>query len=354
MTRLEECNMKVKLVSAELNNRGCNAIVIKKLPNFSWITSGGRGFIGLASENACAAIVVTGKRTYLASNNIESARLMSEELPEGFAAPIILYWPTDGTMDEFLEKTFGKIAFDFQMDDWFKKARTNLNPNEIERYRALGNTVAEVLEAVCISLRPGMTEFEIAGRVSEELWSRAIEPITLLVAADDRSNCVRHYVPTGKRADSGAIVSLCARSGGLIVSATRSVAFKKGFAPKYENLLNVELAAFEATAEGGPLGEVLAKIINAYEENGFPDEWKNHHQGGMTGYLAREIRADPTCKTEACVNQAYAWNPSVAGAKCEDTVIRLESGLEIITPVSACWPKIHKGKWNRPDILKAY
>ena len=354
MTRLEECNMKVRLVCAELKNRGYDAIVIKRQPNFSWITSGGRGFIGLASENACAAIVVTAECTYLVSNNIESARLLTEELPEGFASPITLDWTADNTMDAFLEQKFGNIMDDIRMDNWFKTVRTNLNSNEIQRYRVLGKDVAEILETICLSLRPGLTEFEIAGRISSELWSRGIEPITLLVAADERSRNVRHYVPTSKQANAGVIVSLCARSCGLVVSATRSVAFQKGFAQKYEELLNVEQAAFEATAEGGSLGDVVTKIMSAYKENGFPDEWKNHHQGGMTGYLAREIRADAACRIAVGANHAYAWNPSAPGIKCEDTIIRLDNRLEIITPVSAMWPQLRKGEWIRPDVLKAF
>ncbi|MGE5612931.1 MAG: M24 family metallopeptidase [Bacillota bacterium] len=354
MTRLEESNMKAGLLTAEIKNRGYDAVVIKKQPNFSWITSGGRGFIGLSSENACAYIVVTPERIYLASNNIESPRLLKEELPEGFADSITLEWHEDGNMGAMLKKIFGNIADDTDMDDWFKAARTNLNPNEIQRYRTLGNNVADVLETVCFSLRPGLTEFEIAGLISQKLWSRGIEPITLLVAADERSHYFRHYVPTGNRVNSGVIVSLCARSGGLVVSATRSVAFKKGFAQGYDKLLNVEQAALEATLEGGTLGDVISKIISAYKENGFSDEWKNHHQGGLTGYLAREIRANPSCQVAVQANQAYAWNPSAIGAKCEDTVIRLDGRLEFITPVSANWPKLNRGKWIRPDVLKAY
>lgn len=354
MNRLEECKMKARLIQDELKNRGYDAVVIKKQPNFSWITAGGRGFIGLASENSCAAIVITPERTYLAANNIESGRILAEELPEGFASCITLDWDVDSTMDTVLKQKFGNITDDAAMDNWFKTARTNLNPDEIHRYRMLGSTVAEVLEAVCLSLQPEMTEFEVAGRISQELWSRGIEPITLLVAGDDRSKRVRHYVPTGNKLNSGVIVSLCARSGGLVASATRSVAFKRGFAEKYDKILNVEQAAFEATVEGRPLGEVLAEIMSAYEENGLPKEWKNHHQGGMTGYLAREIRVDPTCSVTASVNHAYAWNPSASGAKCEDTILCLDSGIEIITPVSDDWPKLKRGQWIRPGILKAY
>lgn len=354
MTRLEECNAKVECVRAELKASGFDAVVIKKQANFSWITSGGRGFIGLASENACGSIVVASDGVYLAANNIESVRLFAEELPDNFAQPITLSWTVDGDMDSVLQKNFGHITNDIQMDNWFKTQRVVLNDDEILRYRELGTATAKVLEDVLLSVHPGMTEFEVAGEISKGLWCREIEPITLLVAADGRSERVRHYVPTNGQIHSGVIASLCARSGGLIVSATRSAAFEKGFAQNYSKLLNVEQAAFEATKEGATLGDVVKTIMVAYGENGLTDEWKNHHQGGMTAYLAREYRADPACPVPVQLNQAYAWNPSAIGAKCEDTAILTASGLEIITPVSARWPKVQQGKWTRPDILKAY
>lgn len=354
MTRLEECNAKVESVRAELKARGSHGVVIKKQANFSWITSGGRGFIGLASENSCGSIVVAMDGVYLAANNIESVRLFSEELPHGFALPITLDWAVDGTMNSVLQRTFGHITDDTEMDNWFKQKRTILNVNEIQRYQELGTATAEILENICLSVQPGLTEFEVAGKISQALWSRGIEPITLLVAADDRSKQVRHFVPTNKSIHTGVIASLCARSGGLIVSATRSATFQKGFAQDYEKLLDIEQTAFEATKEGVLLGDVVKKIIAAYEKNDLWNEWKNHHQGGMTGYLAREVRPDPDCQTSVFLNQAYAWNPSAVGAKCEDTVVLTADGLNIITPVSASWPKVEKGGRIRPDVLKLY
>ncbi len=109
MTRLEECNTKVEQVRKELKATGFDAVVLKKQANFSWITSGGRGFIGLASENACGSIVVTQDGVFLAANNIESVRLLAEELPEDFAQPITLNWTVDGDLDSVLQKASGTL-----------------------------------------------------------------------------------------------------------------------------------------------------------------------------------------------------------------------------------------------------
>ncbi|MDR2630890.1 MAG: M24 family metallopeptidase [Spirochaetaceae bacterium] len=352
MNRLEECTGKVNKIRAMLSETGYEGIIIRKQANFSWITAGGRAFIGLASETACAAMVVTAGGVYLAGNNIEVPRLLTEELPQGFVEPVILPWRDDGTMDKTLQQRFGKLSSDTEQDEWFRENRVILQESEAERYAALGRTAAEALEEICASLKPGMTELEGAGKISERLWAEGIEPITLLIAADRRSERVRHYVPTKEKINDGVICSICARSGGLVASATRITAFKKDFARHYQTLLRVEQAAFEATVPGAILGDVFRAIMDAYTENGLKGEWENHHQGGLCGYLAREIRVEPECPKTVRTGQVFAWNPSAAGAKCEDTVFLGEGGLRPLTEVSQQWPAVTINGLRRPLILR--
>ena len=353
MDRIEESNLKVNNVRAMLEKTGHTGIIIRKQANFSWISAGGRGFIGLASENACASIIVTKDKVYIAGNNIELPRLIAEEFPKGFAESIALPWREDGTVDNVLKNKFGKLTTDSEQDAWFREKRVNLLETEEARFARLGKISAQVLEDVCASLKPGVTEFEIAGRISEGYWAAGIEPITLLIAADNRSSLVRHYVPTAKKVKTGVICSICARAGGLVVSATRTVAFSKDFAKRYGKLLKVEQAVFEATKPGAILSNVFKTLTDAYTKNGLAGEWENHHQGGMTGYLAREIRVLPDTTNKVAAHQAYAWNPSAVGTKCEDTVLVGENGkLTVLTKVGKNWPTVKVGNLIRPDILK--
>jgi Xaa-Pro aminopeptidase len=130
------------------------------------------------------------------------------------------------------------------------------------------------------------------------------------------------------------------------------VAFKKDFAQGYEKFLKVEQAVFEATKAGAVLGEVLRKTIEAYAENGLEGEWENHHQGSLTGYMAREIRVGPDTSAVIKTGQAFAWNSSAAGAKCEDTVFLGADGFRLLTEVSSRWPALTAGWLRRPDIMR--
>jgi Xaa-Pro dipeptidase len=87
----------------------------------------------------------------------------------------------------------------------------------------------------------------------------------------------------------------------------------------------------EATRPGRTLAEAFADCQRFYAEEGFPEEWRLHHQGGMTGYVSREVIATPHTQQEIRAGQAFAWNPSITGAKAEETFILTEGGPEVIT-----------------------
>ncbi len=330
------------------------AVVVRKQPNFSWLTGGGRGFIGLASEVACGSLVVTPDDAILVANSIECGRLVGEELPEKVFTYESVPWTEDGTIpavfDRFCPNGYQE---DSQLGAFFAEERTQLCSEEIERFRQLGRDVDACMLEAARGVGPLTSEFEMAGRLSAAMWAKGMEPITMLIAADDRSKRVRHYVPTDAKAQNGLICSICARRGGLVASATRTIAFHKGFAEDYERLLEVEATAFNETTPGKSMGEIFQKICAAYDKIGMTEEWRRHHQGGLTGYLAREIRADKSTEHVVRIGEAYAWNPSCEGAKCEDTILVTENGPEVLT-AGGGWPMIGVYGYQRPAVLKLY
>ena len=150
----------------------------------------------------------------------------------------------------------------------------------------------------------------------------------------------------------------CAEMGGLVVSVTRFVRFGKLSADdiaKQQAVCNIDAAVNLATKPGRTHGEVFTDLQAAYADNGFADEWKNHHQGGSCGYAPREVVARPGSPVPVMENQAFAWNPSVSGAKNEDTVLITSKGVEVLTAHSVEWPtvvgKSKFGELRRADVL---
>ena len=101
---------------------------------------------------------------------------------------------------------------------------------------------------------------------------------------------------------------------------------------------------------GATLGQIYAVIARSYAELGHPGAEMLHHQGGTTGYLSREAFALPDLALAIEENTALAWNPSLPGAKIEDTVVTTADGIEILT-VDPTWPTVEVDGRPRPDVL---
>jgi Xaa-Pro aminopeptidase len=111
---------------------------------------------------------------------------------------------------------------------------------------------------------------------------------------------------------------------------------------KAEAVARIDATLIEATRPGATLGEIFERGITAYAQVGFPDEWTRHHQGGPAGYEPRELLATPGSPARVTAGQAYAWNPSISGAKSEDTILvtaGAASGNEVLTAIPG-WPSL--------------
>jgi Xaa-Pro dipeptidase len=86
----------------------------------------------------------------------------------------------------------------------------------------------------------------------------------------------------------------------------------------------------DATQPGRTVGDVFDDCCRFYAEAGFPDGWRHHHQGGLTGYRSRELIAMPGTALVIEPGQAFAWNPSLPGAKAEETFVLTDAGPEVL------------------------
>ena len=87
----------------------------------------------------------------------------------------------------------------------------------------------------------------------------------------------------------------------------------------------------EATRPGNTLADAFAHCRRFYADEGYPEQWKPHRQGGVTGYGSREVIATPQMDQEIRVGQALTWNPSITEAKSEETFILTASGPGVVT-----------------------
>lgn len=341
-------------IKALLEERGLEAVVLRKGANVAWII-GGRAHIPTTLELSCMDVIVYRDRIVVVTNKIEAPRLVAEELT-GDEEVVVVNWfeGRDGQLPK--GSTIGSDGPDQEranIQGDIETLRRNLNSFECERLKSIGVDASNALSDALTMIERDDSEVDVAGEIAEQLWQRNLEPVVLLVAGSERIAKFRHPLPTTTQVGSTVMGVICARRKGLIASVTRIINFgeiSSSMRDSYQRLLAVEGAFLEHTKPGVTFAEAFKKGEVAYALNGFDrDEWTKHHQGGPTGYLPRDWPAHE--KTTQLINprNAIAWNPSGAGLKVEDTLITTESGFEFIT-VTDSWPSLSIAGRIRPDI----
>ena len=335
---------RVERLDSLLAAQSLSAVWFAEPNSFAWLT-GGNNVVDRTAATGVAAAGYDGERITVVTNNIERDRLQAEEVPESVAVESYDWY--ESTLAEAVRETSPTPATaDFDVpgfdDISGHDLRQPLVEADIERYRTLGEAVAEAVEAVCRAVTPETTEREAAADLRGRLARQGIETPVALVGGRQRAPRYRHLTPTQAPIGGYAIVSVTAQRGGLFASCTRTVAFDPPawLERRHEVATRVEATALAATRTVGNEGEqaaaVFEQIQDAYEELGWAGEWRNHHQGGAAGFAGREWIATPDSEAQVRLPMAYAWNPTVEGAKSEDTVLVTASGYETLTEGE--WP----------------
>jgi antitoxin VapB len=177
------------------------------------------------------------------------------------------------------------------------------------------------------------------------------------MAVDQRIFKYRHALPNGAALKNYAMVNIVAEKWGMPVAVTRFVHFGElpaELKSKLEKTAIVNAHYQEATKPGASAAEIFESAKKWYAAVGYEGEWQKHHQGGAIGYDDREWVAYPGTSETVNENQAFAWNPTITGAKVEDTIISYKDGFEVITKTGS-WPNIvvelNGKKYPQPAIL---
>jgi antitoxin VapB len=331
-----------------LEAHNIDGLLIKQVANFAWATDGAASYINTASSYGVGILLLTRDARHLVTNTIEAPRFEQEEgLKSAGWEFNVTPWYLPADTIEVLTKGL-KLGADFvhpgavDLSSELAIARSYLDEDEQARFRTLSKLCADAMEDAVQAIKPGMTEYQIAGILDQAAYSRGAQPIVNLIATDERIYHFRHPLPTDKVLEKYAMLVLCGRKKGLVCSITRLVHF--GSLPddlrrKSEAVAFIDAAMIAATRPGATAADVFQTTVDAYARVGYPDEYQLHHQGGPAGYDPREFINTPAMDIPISVGQAYAWNPSITGCKSEDTILVGERGNEIMTAIHG-WPSI--------------
>ncbi len=362
----DELKIKNRHIRDFLKENKLDGILLSRIPNFAWVTGGRDNGLKSNTEKGVAALFITRNDKYLITGNNEANRFRELEKVEDLGYKILSFnwWTPEGSnkIIEGLAKG-GRIASDIPwkgteaLNHRFYELQSTLVEEEVKRYKKLGKDAGRIIGSVCKCIKKGYSEYKISAMIHNAFIEEGINVVVKLIAADKRVFRYRHPIPSVNKLKKYVIVSICAQKQGLIVSLTRSVHFGKlpqDIAGRYSTVLKAEAALILNSKPGSRLGDVLKKATDIYREDGYGEEWKLHHMGGPTGYETRNYLATPASSKKLLLNQAVAWNPTITGAKAEDTIIILRNGPVVITD-TADWPMTSIKSGNktikRPSIL---
>ena len=322
-----------------MDGHGVGALLLSSPANFAWYTGGADNRVDHGDPVGVASVLLTTDDTYILTNNIEAPRMREEQTPE----MEVVEHPWHEEPAALLRELTGGAAVgtDFpsksgpDLSAEISPLRYVLDEDAIEDYRRLGEDTVVAVSEAADSVSPDTDELDAAAELSAACLRRSMFAPVLLAASEERLVRHRHPVPHGGSLGKQAMLVVCAERGGLFVSLTRMIYFQE---PDSQTARRQEACEEvlrrmreEATREGRTLAQAFEDCRRFYAEAGFPEGWRDHHQGGMTGYASREVIATPGTHQEIREGQAFAWNPSLVGAKAEETFVLGHDGPEILT-----------------------
>jgi len=320
------------------DRRGLGAVLLRAPTNFAWYTGGADNRVDHASPFGVADVVVTPEAEYVLTDNIEAPRMREEQTP---GMEVIEYPWHEGPVRLLQNLTDGSalgadvpVAGASDLSEGIAPLRYVLDPDAIERYRKVGVDAVAVVEEAAGALDPGTNEWRAAASLVAACRRRGMFAPVVLAASARRLGRYRHPIPRDEPLGGRAMLVVCAERGGLYANLTRMVDFEEPDAEVGRRQVACEeilrRMREEATRPGRSLAEAFEDCKRFYAEEGHPEGWRDHHQGGLTGYASREVVATPGMDLEIQPGMAFAWNPSLVGAKAEETFLLGENGPEVI------------------------
>ncbi len=357
--RTVEIQEKLAKLRRIVTEKGFDGVRLTAIHNAAWVTAGAATYVNEGTDSGAASILVTADHAVVVADSIETPRLTDEEhlAALGFEFRTKVWHSAD---DPAADLVAGKrIATDSDLTAELLTLRSNLTAGEMERFRAVGTLAGEAMNEAIQRVRPGQTEYQLAGFLAEAVRARGGSPIVNLIASDDRIYRYRHPLPTAKQVEKYAMLVLCMRMGGLVASVTRLVHFgpiPSDLHTRAAAVTEVDAALILESQPGRTLADLFGIAKAHYERLGYTGAIDEHHQGGTAAYQPRETVATPHTHAPITTGQAFAWNPSVSGNKSEDTFLLTENGPDVITKIEG-WPvkavQIGDRSIERPLILEA-
>lgn len=358
--------LKLKKIRDAIKSKGFDAAVIGLRENLNWLTGHDPG-VCLTVANAPIILIVTKDGGYLVGATMDALRFFKEDIEEETTIELCQVLWFEQTPFEKAGKIIEslKVISDFPIGnavcdgEFFTQLHYPLFDEEIELYKSFAKKAEEIMFDIANQIKPGMTEEEVRWMFSKAYSENEIDGLVYIIGSDERIANYRHCIAKNKVIDRLIMLAPACRKYGLTVPITRMIYFgdnlPKETLNKFEVACKIEAQTIDMAREGTKFNDIFLKQKEMFKEYGYENEWKNHFQGGMTGYVVND--SSLTLDTNAVIkdNQTFNWYITLTGVKVEETMLTSKKHGQLILSENGIWPtkkyEVNNNSYELPQIM---
>jgi Xaa-Pro dipeptidase len=347
---MTEVSIKEKRLLDFMRTNNYAAVVIGRQDNFAWLSCGGHNRVASTTEQGVCLAVFTEKKKYIIACSMDGRRIIDEDL-QGMGYDLVeLKWYEESPAEKAAQLLKGMNVFSDTvipgtdgkvLTGPFQELHYPLTDGEIERYRWLGRKAEEAVRSVADCIRPGMSESDVEMLLRHEYARNGIDVCVMIIGSDERISKYRHCTPTGKKIEKMVMMAPAVQKWGLTVPLTRMICFENripgDIEDKYDAVCAIEAETMSRCFPGSSFTGIFERQKVVFSERGYPEEWRNHFQGGITGYVINDPTRCTDPEARIADRQTFNWYITITGVKVEETMLVNGDTIEILTS-TGLWP----------------
>ena len=324
-----EANLKINRVLDYLEKNQYEAAVLGRQDNFSWVSCGGTNKILNTSEFGSCLLLLSRDERIVIAYSMDGQRIIDEELC-GLGFELVelkwyecdLYKKTSGLLKN--RKAISDVLIegaDFILPDIYN-LHYPLTGGDAKKIKWLAEKAEIIICEASKKIKPGMSERDAERILKKESAENDIDLPVCLIGSDEKIPMYRHPLPTEKKIKNIILLAPAFRKWGIFAPVSRMIYFGKmleeKIKTKYDAVCTIEASVFSMCKPGTKFSDILIKQKSLYAQLGFPQEWKNHFQGGITGYFPNDPSKCLDKDAKILKNQTFNWYITITGVKVEE------------------------------------